>query len=152
MGSVNKVILVGNLGKDPELRTTQSGKSYCKFSLATSESYTTQAGERRDNTEWHNIVVWGKQAEACSRFLQKGRSAYVEGRIQYRSWDGDDGQKRYITEINASKVVFLGGGGQTRDASPGTRRDPQGPVYGERQEQPPIQPPLMGSDDNDIPF
>lgn len=106
---VNKAILVGNLGKDPELSYTQSGVARCRFSLATSESYTTNAGERQDRTEWHNIVIWGKLAETVSKFLQKGRQVFVEGRIQNRSYDDKEGIKRYISEVNAARVTFLGG-------------------------------------------
>ena len=106
---VNKAILVGNLGKDPELSYTQSGVARCRFPLATSESYTTNTGERQDRTEWHNIVIWGKLAETVSKFLQKGRQVFVEGRIQNRSYDDKEGIKRYISEINAARVTFLGG-------------------------------------------
>ena len=109
---VNKAILVGNLGKDPELSYTQNGTARCRFPLATSESYMNSAGEKQERTEWHNIVVWGKLAETVSKFMQKGRQIYVEGRIQSRSWDDKEGQKRYITEINAAKVTFLGGRGE----------------------------------------
>jgi single-strand DNA-binding protein len=108
---VNKAILVGNLGKDPELSFTQSGVARSRFSLATTESYNNNAGERQERVEWHNIVVWGKQAEIVSKFLQKGRQVYLEGRIQNRSYDDKDGNKRYITEINANRIVFLGGRG-----------------------------------------
>jgi single-strand DNA-binding protein len=108
---VNKVILVGNLGKDPEVSYTQSGTARCRFPIATSESYTDNSGNRQDKTEWHNIVVWGKQGENVGKFLSKGRQVYIEGKIQTRSWDDEkSGQKRYMTEINAQRVVFLGGG------------------------------------------
>jgi len=105
---VNKAILVGNLGKDPELSYTQSGVARCRFSLATNESYTNNVGERQERTEWHNIVVWGKLAETTAKFLQKGRQVYLEGRIQNRSYDDKEGNKRYISEINANRVTFLG--------------------------------------------
>ncbi len=156
-GSVNKSILIGNLGKDPELKDV-NGTALCKFSLATTETYKDAQGERQERTEWHNIVVWGKQAEACAKYLQKGRKAYVEGSIQTRSWDGDDGQKRYMTEIKAHKVVFLGGkqdgGGQrygqgARDSRGLTPRDDgRGPggVHGGGQQQ------SLGPDEDDIPF
>jgi single-strand DNA-binding protein len=108
---VNKAILVGNLGRDPELSYTQSGTARCRFTMATTESYLNNAGERQERTEWHNIVVWGKQAETVSKFLQKGRQIYLEGRIQNRSYDDKDGIKRYISEINANRVVFLGSRG-----------------------------------------
>lgn len=109
---VNKVILVGNLGKDPEVSYTQSGTARCRFSLATGDSYTDSSGERQDKTEWHNIVVWGKQGENVGKYLAKGRQVYIEGKIQTRSWDDQkSGEKRYMTEINAQRVVFLGGKG-----------------------------------------
>lgn len=108
---VNKAILVGNLGKDPELSYTQGGTARCRFSIATTESYMNNAGERQERTEWHNIVVWGKLAETVGKFLQKGRQVFVEGRIQSRSYEDKDGNKRNITEINASKVTFLGSRG-----------------------------------------
>ncbi|HYX32608.1 MAG TPA: single-stranded DNA-binding protein [Oligoflexus sp.] len=107
MASVNKVILVGNLGKDPELRYTQSGIAFCSISLATAEHWTDNSGQRQEKTEWHRITVWKKQAENCAKYLRKGSSAYVEGRLQTRSWD-DHGQKRYSTDIVAESVKFLG--------------------------------------------
>jgi single-strand DNA-binding protein len=108
--SVNKVILVGNLGREPELRATQSGQSVCNFSLATTERFTSRDGQAREQTEWHNIVVWGKPAEACGRYLKKGSQAFVEGRITNREYEARDGSgKRYRTEIVAQRVQFLGG-------------------------------------------
>lgn len=112
MASVNKAIIVGNLGKDPEVRFTPSGKAVAKFSVATTESWGDQeGGGRQERTDWHNIVVWGKQAEACGQYLAKGRQVYIEGAIRSRSYDDKDGNKRYITEIIAQRVQFLGGGG-----------------------------------------
>ncbi len=111
MASVNKVILVGNLGKDPEVRFTPSGRAVAKFSLATKESWTDQENSRQERTEWHNIVVWGKQAELCGQYLAKGKQAYVEGAIRSRSYDDKDGNKRYVTEIVAQRIQFLGGAG-----------------------------------------
>jgi single-strand DNA-binding protein len=108
---VNKVIIVGNLGKDPEVRFTPNGQAVAKFPVATTEKWTDQQGQRQERTEWHNIVVWGKQAENCGQYLSKGRQVYVEGRIQTRNYDDKDGNKRYITEIVARDVRFLGGGG-----------------------------------------
>lgn len=107
---VNKVILVGNLGRDPELRFTPSGRPVAKFSVATSERWVDQDNQRQERTEWHNVVVWGKQAEACGQYLSKGRQVYVEGSIRSRSYDDKDGNKRYVTEIIARDVRFLGGG------------------------------------------
>jgi single-strand DNA-binding protein len=119
MASVNKVILVGNLGKDPEVRFTPSGRAVAKFSLATTDSWTDQESGRQERTEWHNIVVWGKQAENCGQYLAKGRQVYIEGAIRSRSYDDKDGNKRYITEIVAQRVQFLGGGsGSGRSGQP----------------------------------
>ena len=117
MASVNKVILVGNLGKDPEVRFTPSGRAVAKFSIATTESWVDQESGRQERTEWHNIVVWGKQAESCGQYLAKGRQVFVEGAIRSRSYDDKEGNKRYITEIVAQRVQFLGGGGGGRGAS-----------------------------------
>jgi single-strand DNA-binding protein len=103
---VNKVILIGNLGRDPELRHTQSGQSVCNFSVATSERWTDANGERQERTEWVRIVAWGKTADACSQYLVKGKRVYVEGRLQTREWD-KDGEKRYQTEVVAQSVQFL---------------------------------------------
>jgi single-strand DNA-binding protein len=104
---VNQAFLVGRLGKDPDLRATQSGKDVCTFSLATSDRYKSRDGEWKDKTEWHTIVVWGSQARACSQYLKKGSSAAVVGKIQYRSYEAKDGGTKFITEINASQVKFL---------------------------------------------
>jgi single-strand DNA-binding protein len=112
--SVNKVILVGNLGKDPEVRYTQTGSAVANFSIATSEQWNDREGKKQERTEWHNIVVWGKQAEHCGQYLSKGRQVYVEGSIRTRSYDDKSGNKRYITEIVAQRIQFLGGGGGTR--------------------------------------
>ncbi|MBI3797059.1 MAG: single-stranded DNA-binding protein [Deltaproteobacteria bacterium] len=111
MASVNKVILVGNLGKDPEVRFTPSGRAVAKFPLATTDSWMDQESGRQERTEWHNIVVWGKQAENCGQYLAKGRQVYIEGAIRSRSYDDKDGNKRYITEVVAQRVQFLGSGG-----------------------------------------
>ena len=103
---VNKVILVGNLGRDPELKHLPSGQGICQFSIATSESYTDKAGQKQEKTEWHRIVVWEKLAEVCARFLGKGSKVYVEGKLQTREYE-KDGQKHYQTEIVAREVKFL---------------------------------------------
>jgi single-strand DNA-binding protein len=111
MGSVNKVILVGNLGADPELKYTPSNRPVCNLSIATNEVFKDKGGQRQERTEWHRVTVWGEQAETCSKYLSKGRMVYLEGRLQTRSWDDKtDGKKRYSTEIVADRVVFLGGG------------------------------------------
>jgi len=118
-GGVNKVILVGHLGADPDMRYTPSGQGVCELRLATSESWNDKNGQRQERTEWHRIVVWGKRAEVCSKYLAKGRQVFVEGRIQTRTYDDKDGNKRYITEIIANDVQFLGGG---RDGGGGGAR------------------------------
>ncbi len=116
-GGVNKVILVGNLGADPDMRFTPSGQGVCELRVATSESWNDKNGQRQERVEWHRIVVWGKRAEVCSKYLAKGRQVYVEGRIQTRTYDDKDGNKRYITEVIANDVQFLGGGkGETAGA------------------------------------
>lgn len=107
--SVNKVILLGRLGQDPEMKFTPSGQGVCNFSIATSKKWTDKAGQKQERTEWHRIVVWGKLAELCNQYLSKGRQAFVEGELQTRSWEDDQGGKRYATEINAMSVQFIGG-------------------------------------------
>jgi single-strand DNA-binding protein len=111
-GGVNKVILVGHLGADPDMRYTPSGQGVCELRLATSESWNDKNGQRQERTEWHRIVVWCKRAEVCSKYLAKGRQVFVEVSIQTRTYDDKDGNKRYITEIIAADVQFLGGGGR----------------------------------------
>lgn len=111
MAGLNKVMLIGNVGKDPEMRYTANGKAVTTFSLACNRTHNTPEGERREETDWFDVVTWDKLAELCSQFLQKGRQAYVEGRLQTRSWEGQDGQKRYKTEVVAQTVLFLGSAG-----------------------------------------
>src|SRR5579872_385258 len=110
--SVNKVILVGRLGKDPETRYTSSGQAVCNFTMATDETYKDRAGERQKRTEWHRIVVWAKQAEIAQQYLHKGSLIFVEGRIQTRQWDDREGQKRTTVEIVATNFRMLGGRGE----------------------------------------
>ena len=109
MGSVNKVILVGNLGKDAELRYTPGGAAVATFSMATTEKWTDKSGEKQEKTEWHRLVLWGKTAESLNKYLTKGKQIYVEGRLQTRQWDDKDGNKRSTTEIRGDRVVLLGG-------------------------------------------
>jgi single-strand DNA-binding protein len=147
--SVNKVILVGNLGKDPEVRFTNTGSAVANFSIATSEIWNDREGKRQERTEWHNIVVWGKQAEHCGQYLAKGRQVYIEGSIRTRSYDDKTtGAKRYVTEIVAQRIQFLGGGGGTRLApqAEGGHADDMsmGGMGGGGGGQPPM--------DDDIPF
>jgi single-strand DNA-binding protein len=107
MAGLNKVMIIGNLGADPEMRYTADGKALTSFRVASSRNYSGPDGERREETEWFSVVTWQKLAEQCSQFLQKGRRVYVEGRLQTRSWDGQDGQRKYRTEVVAEKVLFL---------------------------------------------
>ena len=108
---LNKVMLIGNLGADPELKYTQGGQAVLSLRIATTERYQSKGGERQERTEWHSVVIWGNRAEALNKFLAKGRTIYVEGRLQTRSWDDKkDGTKRYKTEINATQILLLGGG------------------------------------------
>src|SRR5438477_4317631 len=111
MGSVNKVILVGNLGRDAELRYTPGGAAVATINMATTEVWNDKAGQRQEKTEWHRVVLWGKSAESLSEYLTKGKQIYVEGRLQTRQWDDKDGNKRYTTEIRGDRIVLLGGGG-----------------------------------------
>jgi single-strand DNA-binding protein len=111
MAGLNKVMLIGNVGKDPEMRYTANGSAVTSFRLAVNRNFSSKEGERREETEWFEIVTWNKLAEICSQFLQKGRQAYVEGRLHTRSWDGQDGQKHYRTEVVAETVLFLGSPG-----------------------------------------
>lgn len=122
--SVNKVILIGNLGKDPEVKFTPSGMAVAKFSLATNERYKDKNGEWQDKTEWHNLVAFQRTAEIAGEYLKKGRSVYIEGRLQHRSWDDKEtGQKKYMTEIIVNDLVLLGGGrGEGDEAGGGPRR------------------------------
>ncbi len=137
--SLNKVMLIGNLGKDPEVRFTGGGRAVARFPLATSEVWTDQEGQRQERTEWHNIVVWGKQAETCGQYLAKGRQVFVEGSIRTRQYDDKDGNRRYITEVIAQRVQFLGGDrGRASDAGRGAAGAEDAPA------------PLP--EDDDIPF
>jgi single-strand DNA-binding protein len=126
--SVNKVILIGRLGNNPEIRYTNTGTAVANFNLATSENWNDKSGQRQERTEWHRVVVWGKLAELCEKYLSKGRQAFVEGRLQTRSWDDKDGNKRYTTEIVASTIQFLGSNQQAgAHAGAGAGMSDQGP-------------------------
>src|SRR5438270_5377116 len=112
MASVNKVILIGNLGAKPELKYLPSGQAVCEMRIATNESFTDKNQQKQERTEWHRVVAWGKQGENCAQYLDKGRQVYVEGRLQTRSWDDKtSGEKKYMTEIVANELVLMGGGG-----------------------------------------
>lgn len=144
--SVNKAILVGNLGKDPELRYTPSGTAVCTFSIATSERFKNKQGEQQDRTEWHNIVVWAGLAEICGKYLTKGKQVYIEGRIQNRSYDDRDGNKRYITEIVANEMQMLSRTGDQNSSGSDRPPMPQEENYSQSAQNPPFNP------DDDIPF
>jgi len=107
MVSVNRIIIIGNLGSDPEMRFTPNGRPVTSFSVATNRRYTTSEGERREETEWFNVVTWGRLAEQCNQYLTKGRLVYVEGRLRSHTWEGQDGQRRSRNEIVADRVSFL---------------------------------------------
>ena len=157
---LNKAILIGNLGTDPEVRYTQSNQAVAKFRLATTENYTDRNKNQQSKTEWHSIVAWGRTAETVGRFLRKGRQVYVEGRIQTRQWEGKDGNKRYTTEVVAQRVLFLGGRGDAEGPAPGGGKAPADEGFGD------VMDPFSsdfesggseaggggGGDDDDMPF
>ena len=107
MASLNKIMLIGNVGSDPEMRYTPNGKAVTSFRMATNYRYDGSDGERREETEWFRVSVWGRQAESCNQFLSKGKRVYVEGRLRSRSWEGQDGQMRTSLEVSANRVIFL---------------------------------------------
>jgi len=138
MASVNKAILIGNLGKDPELRYTPGGQAVANFSIATTDKWKDKDGQLQERTDWHNIVVWGRQAEIANEYLKKGRPVYIEGRIQTRSYEDKDGNRRYITEIVTQRLQLLG------------RR---GPEEGETPSPPEAETPdSPGGEEDDLPF
>ena len=146
MGSVNKVILVGNLGRDAELRYTPGGAPVATLNMATTEIWNDKGGQRQEKTEWHRVVLWGKTAESLSEYLTKGKQIYVEGKLQTRQWDDKDGNKRYTTEVRGDRVVLLGGGGgggggrrQQRAAGPAGMDEPMGePASGAHRRRYPV--------------
>lgn len=146
MGSVNKVILVGNLGRDAELRYTPGGAAVATLNLATTEVWNDRNQQRQEKTEWHRVVLWGKQAESLQEYLTKGKQIYVEGRLQTRQWDDKDGNKKYTTEIKADRITLLGGG----SGGGGSRSSDRGGAQtgGSHMDEPPMEP----LTDDDIPF
>ena len=140
MASVNKVILIGNLGRDPEVRFTQGGTPVANFTMATTERWNDPSGEKKEKTEWHRIVVWGKQAEIAGEYLRKGRPVYIEGSLQTREWVDRDGNKRYTTEVRAQRLQLLGRA-EDRAGAPAAASSPE--EVGE---------PAGGYADDDIPF
>jgi single-strand DNA-binding protein len=141
--SVNKVILVGRLGKDPEVKYTQGGTPVARFSLATDETWKDQSGERQQRTEWHNIIAWRKLAEICGQYLNKGRLVYIEGKLQTRSWEDKEGNKRYTTEIVADNMVMLS------SKSDDTRTERSASAAAAASNSSSIEPQIT---DDDIPF
>ena len=164
-GGVNKVILIGNVGADPELRYTAGGTAVTNFNIATNESWTDSSGERQERTEWHRIVVWGRLAESCNQYLRKGSKVFIEGRLQTRSWETQDGQKRYTTEVVARDMQMLDSRGDI-DSGGGASQGPGQPNEGTRDARsgPPDNgagtdtgsggsgSPSFGDDDDDLPF
>jgi single-strand DNA-binding protein len=155
-GTVNKVILIGRLGADPEVRYSQGGTAIAKISVATNERVPAGEGNWEDRTEWHRVVAFGKTAENCGTYLSKGKQVYIEGRLQTRQWDDAQGVKHYTTEIVAREIQFLGGADQSTQqaqSNQSTLRSDSPQVYGDRpltEELPP--PPAGGIPEEDIPF
>ena len=146
MAGVNKVILVGNLGSDPEVRTTPSGQRVANFRMATSRSWSGQDGQRQEKTEWHSIVAWGKLADICERYLNKGKQVYVEGRLETRNWQDKEGQTRYKTEVICETMQMLGRAGADRNGDPGADAPSRGGTPDESMA------PAGGGSDDDLPF
>jgi single-strand DNA-binding protein len=155
-GSVNKVILIGRLGKDPELKYTPSGAPVAKFSLATDENFKDRTGEQQRRTEWHNIVAWNKLAEICGEYLTKGKQVYIEGSIRSRQWQDQSGNKRTSYEIIANQMQMLGSKGDTEQAAAASANRPAPERYAPSAPTPPpaepVLPPESDISDEDIPF
>lgn len=156
MSGVNKVIIIGRLGADPELKYTSSGTAIARFNVATSDQWTDKnTGEKQEKTQWHRVVAWTKLAELCGQYLKKGRQVYVEGQLQTRSWDDKEGIKRYTTEIRAQTIQFLGSAGASAHAADGTFGGGGGGGNGSSVE-PAGDSPFSGEEpaltDEDIPF
>jgi len=126
VAGLNRITVIGNLGTDPEMRYTPSGSAVTSFRLAVTRTYTTSDGERRDETEWFTIVAWQRLAELCNQFLSKGRRAYIDGRLRSRSWEGQDGQTRFVNEIVANQVLFLDRPSEAYGSQEGTGTDTEG--------------------------
>lgn len=159
MASVNKVILMGNLGRDPEMRFMPNGEAVCNFSIATTDSWKDKSGQKQERTEWHNIVIYRKLAEIAGEYLKKGRPVYIEGRLQTRKWQTKEGQDRYTTEIIADQMQMLGGreGGGASSSYDSMDEDQSRPQQASRPAQTaPAQQPASGGDfdafEDDIPF
>jgi len=148
MSGVNKVILIGNLGGDPTVRYTPTGQAVANFNIATSERFTNKTGEKEERTEWHRIVAWGKLAEICQQYLKKGKQVYIEGRLQTRQWEDQQGQKRQTTEIVAQTMQMLGRAGEGGGPSGGGGGDFQSQDFG----SPEPAPQGASTTDDDLPF
>lgn len=151
MGSVNKVILVGNLGRDAELRYTPGGAAVAKFSIATTEMWNDKSGQRQERTEWHTIDLWGKQAETLSEYLVKGKQVYIEGRLQTDEYTDKEGVKRKSTKVRCDRVVLLGGGGGGGARAPQRAAAAAG-AGGSAEHMEPMGEPVTELTDDDIPF
>ena len=149
--NVNKVILIGNLGGDPELRYTSNNMPVVNFTVATNESWVNKEGVREERTEWHRVIAWSRLAEICNEKLRKGSQVYIEGRIQTRSWEDQSGQKRFVTEIVASEMVILGGRSGEGASHPADDRDSVSASRGGGENYDDFQPPGQDADD-DLPF
>ena len=149
MSSLNKVLLIGRLGKDPEIRYTPDGAPVANFSLATSDFWTDKSGTRQERTEWHNIVAWNKLADLSKRFLAKGRQVYIEGRLRTREWDDRDGNKRRTVEVIASQLVLLGSRPEGMDSGGGSAPRPNTNRTPAESDESPGEPNIT---DDDIPF
>ncbi len=151
MASVNKVLLIGNLGRDPEVRYTTGGSAVANFTMATTDHWNdSTTGEKKERTEWHRIVVWGKQAEIAGEYLRKGRQVYVEGSLQTREWTDRDGNKRYTTEVKAQRFQMLGSRGDDERRETAAATAPQ--AQPQAQAAPAVAEPGPGYDEDDIPF
>lgn len=136
MRGVNKVILIGNLGRDPEVRYTQGGSAVATLNIATSDSWTDKSGQKQERTDWHRVVVWQRLAEIAKEYLSKGQRVYIEGRIQTRSWDDREGNKRYTTEIVANQMLMLGGRGGGDEMSQEAPPPPEEPFEASNEDVP----------------
>lgn len=145
MAGVNKVILIGNLGKDPEVRNLENNVKVVRFPLATTETYRDRSGNRTDRTEWHNVVLWRGLADVAESYLSKGSRIYLEGRIRYRQWDDKDGNKRYITEVEGENMLMLDRKGDTGTGGGGETDDRQQPDDNDLDN-------ATGGPDDDLPF
>jgi len=144
MAGINKAILVGNLGKDPEVRAIEGGRKVANFSLATTESYKDRNGERVDSTEWHNIVFWGPIVDVIEKYLKKGSQVYIEGKIRTRSYDDKEGVKKYTTEIVGQTLTMLGGGSRSGGSSENS--------YAEKSEAKTTSQTFAAEEEDDLPF